>query len=670
MSASGSGGAAVSAATQREQLQADEVQFVSRVEVEDDGSGVLKLVIHRNNEEISGVLCTLAFVQSFGMFYSMIVGRLIPFDLPHLDKEYPHLYWAPWCDVLDQIRERLESATPSELNAFISALLPLIPSQPVSEHLRKLLAPRPYILYDILNNKRPVLSSGKVVLGSLWFYTGLYRWAAGHLKKQPVWSGTVGVDSMPIPTPFTEKVLERSFRDITLRPPFPINVPACCLPVPTLGSACASASSGSSGVAPAPAVTPAATPAAVDLVSSFGDVLAKVLAAAGDLPSESMPRAVSFLTNTLQPIYSVAKLAPMLAKLTDSVQLRAALASYTWPSGPDTPRVQLALQSWLGYIEDSRLIAATTSVKQQYLREFLALLPSAVPSWPTLAMQLMVPLTESLDAEVLSPLTTVSDRPSMARALMHLALSTPHIATLKTLKQHLHQLFGGEPATPAWAEQMLLEHLGPDSLAPARSAPPVAAGGPPPVSGGTPPASDRLGICLRTSGGVSAPWPALQAALAAHFQDDVFVGQQHRPMVPVVYASVSAAAWSTTSAGRSFWTIPLGNGLTGTITSQRGDGSPLDPPLYPATPQLFARQVQSPPPFFPPSTLGKRPRSPSPPRSRSPQPPRGPARPAPPGAAPPRRPGPTTIAHTPLYRSGARALVTKSWPAREGPAHL
>ena len=93
---------------------------------------------------------------------------------------------------------------------------------------------------------------------------------------------------------------------------------------------------------------------------------------------------------------------------------------------PDTSRIRQACLGWLQHIDDSNLVAATVSVKQKLLGELLSLLPAAMDCWVSFAMKLMVALSDLVSADELNPLLSVTDRSSMARALMTITVTTPH----------------------------------------------------------------------------------------------------------------------------------------------------------------------------------------------------------------------------------------------------
>ena len=646
-------------------LRPEDVQFVARVE---DDSGVLKLVVIKADKvEVSGVPCTLPFAQSFGMWYSLITGRLTPLDVPLLAQEFPEFYWATWTDVLDVLRVRLESITSAELNLLIAKLLGGIPVTAVVEEVRILLLKSPYYLFDLLNGSRSPMTVGKTVLGNLWWHYGVYKWVATSLAKKPVWSGSVGADYLPgSGSPFSSaKSLERLFGAVIphLRPVVPIRPPGNAV-LPMVDSASGGA------LADSAAIATSASASAEASAATFVDVLAKVLTTTKDLPPESLPKAITFLNTVLSAISSVAKLPSMLATVKEPLQLSAALGGFSWPHGVDSLRVIQALQSWLKYVEDSHLVTATVSVKQRYLDELLSLLPLSDVCWTSLAMQLMVSLGDSFTSDALEKLVAVHDRPSMAWALAELTLSTGQTASLKAIKSQLQRLVGSGPSTPPadWATQMVGRYLGKDNTTPLlRTEPGRPSAVPSLPSRPTSNTLERMGICLRLEGAAPVPWPALQAALAAHFGDDVFVARQSNPLVQYIYASVGIDAWTRTSAGRSYWRIPLGSGLSATVTNKRGNGTLVEPPIFTASPQAVTDYLRCQGTTShcgsSAAMLGKRQRSPSPPAAVFSHPPRwsGPRA---------QTSGRGSVVSAPSFRGGARALVTRGWPARRGPANL
>ena len=647
----------------RQALRPEEVQFVARVE---DDSGVLKLVIIKADKvEISGVPCTLPFAQSFGMWYSLITGRLTSLDIPLLVQEFPDLYWATWTDVLEVIRNRLENVSVGDLNLIIAKILGCIPVPAVAEDVRGLLIKNPYYLFDLFNGSRTPSTGGKMVLGTLWWHYGVYKWVASTLTKKAVWNGPVGSDLLPGPSsPFSSaKSLERLFGIAIphLLPTLKIRPPASAV-IP--GTDVAQGGNASDVPGAHPPVSVSAEPG----YGSLADVLTKVVTTTRDLPPESLPKAMTFLNSVLSPIASVAKLPSMLATIKEPLQLSAALAGFSWPHGVDAARVTHAMQSWLTYVDASHLVAATVSVKQRYLDELLSLMPKADVCWTTLAMQLMVSLGDHFTTEALQKLVSVNDRASMAWAIAELTLSTGQISSLKEIKAQLQRLVGAGPSCPPpeWATMLVNQYLDKGSSGQPAS---VEQGGAsmtsPSASGSNCSTLGLTGICLRVEGPTKMPWPALQAALAAHFAEDVYVARQSNPMVQLIYASV-ATAWARTAAGRSFWRIPLGSGLSATVTNKRLNGTPVEPPLYTASPQAITDYLQSQSgetPVGPLRTsLGKRHRSPPPVAGNSSRPPR------PLSHVSTSSRGAVTM--TPSFRGGARALITQSWPARRGPGNL
>ena len=208
---------------ERQKLKPEDVSFVTRVA---DDSGVLKRVIFKGKLEISAVVCTLDHVQSFGMWYSLLVGKLPALDVALLARDLPQYLWLPWGRVLEVMRLRLDNISVDDLNLVNVEILGFIPHLHTAEEVRKLLLEDPFHLLDILNDDRVPLSGGKVVLGSLWVYYGVYRWVSVQQGKQPLWNGTVNKDScLPEPSPFTAKALERNFGDASLRPAIPLRHP-------------------------------------------------------------------------------------------------------------------------------------------------------------------------------------------------------------------------------------------------------------------------------------------------------------------------------------------------------------------------------------------------------------------------------------------------------------
>ena len=189
----------------RAALRAEDVQYVVRVA--DDG-GVLRLVVVKEKVEISGAVCTTAYVESFGMWYSLILGRLTDVDIALLTREHPRFLWFYWVDVVKYLRSRLETIATPDLNLLIGELLGHIPSPLVAEEVRSLLSSpggNPYYLLDLLNGDRQPLSGGRALLGCLWFRCGVYRWVAAMNGKHPVWSGAVTSECLPEASPFTQK---------------------------------------------------------------------------------------------------------------------------------------------------------------------------------------------------------------------------------------------------------------------------------------------------------------------------------------------------------------------------------------------------------------------------------------------------------------------------------
>ena len=177
-------------------------------------------------------------------------------------------------------------------------------------------------------------------------------------------------------------------------------------------------------------------------------------------------------------------------------------------------------------------------------------------------------------------------------------------------------------------------------------------------------------MCLRVDGATSLPWPALQAALAAHFADDVFVSHQPQALVGFVYGSVISVAWSQASRGRDSWRILLGGGHVASVMARRGDGSPIDPPRTAADLHTFVATWERGTAVSPRKRL-RGPSSPEPASSRSSRDARAslPGGAAPAGAAP--RPWPSRpITTLPQVRGAARALVAPRYQARRGPGNL
>jgi hypothetical protein len=638
-------------------LRPEHVQLVLRVE---DLSGVLQLVIQKNDKkELSAVPCTPELIQCFGTFYSVITNQLTSLDLPLFLRDYPDFYWATWSDVADYVRSRFDAATPGDLNLIIAEILGYIPYAPLVEELRKALVKNPSYLIDLLNFTRQPISRGKILLSQLWMCSGVYLWAAAASKKKPLWSGPVGSDSMPTPSPFTEKELERNFREVLAT-----FVPSPALQLPGFSAPLSIEDSVDFGRGPSPYD---------DDPTPFAEVLNKVLSATGDLPQESVAKAVIRLHTELSPICSVAKLTPLLLRATDPAQLTAMLSVFSWPQGPDSPKVTAALVRWLRFVDSANLISATLSVKQKILRETLKLLPEDVPCWLTLAIDLTVSLGDAFRPEELDPLLRATTRASVAQALGSLTVAATTHSALKAIQSNFQRVLGGQPPPTDWAAQMVSQYLSSGSSVPQEGFKPTSLTAP--YSSSSLSSTSRIGVHMSVDGSSVVPWPSLQSALAAHFSDDVHVGQPMRPQVRYVYASVSSEAWSRTAAGRSGWQIPLGCGLSATITCKRGDGSPVDPPIKAAPLHTFTQHLHAPDASAASSSLGKRSRSPSLP-SRSPQPSRrdSPSRPypqrvPPPTSSPGRRAA--SFSALPSYRrGGGRALVTRAWPGRQGPGQL
>ena len=617
----------VSVAELLQALRPADIQLVTRVW---DDTGVVKLVVLKENREISGAICTESHVQSFGMWLSLLLGKLPKSDLSLLRRYYGEYLWASWDEVLGFLRQQLIDINPDNLDLLNSEIIGCIPQAHVSDEIRKVLVSNPFHLLDILNDEKAPLSGGKAVLGSIWWYCGLYRWVCSRQAKRPIWPGTVSDDCLPIPSPYAPKALEYRFRDAgkLLRAVPPIRHPAH--PVPSV-----SADGGSS----LPNSAPASVSAGCSNPALFGDTLAKALEVARDLPTESVPKAVSLLCGVVSPIYSLQKLVHMLLPITEPVQLRATLAGFTWPHGDDRPSIQLALASWLQSVDESNLVVATTSSKQKVLSELLPMLPPTVDCWATLAIQLVVAMSDSVCSSELAPLYTVNDRASMARALTNITVATTLHSTLKALQRHLPRLVGPVPQSD-WAESMLSAFLGGEPLTPGGGAP-ASSAGPGPMAGA------RVGVSLQIDGHASLPWPVLQAALAAHFLGDAFVGPQKVPLVRYVYGSVGLDAWNQVAQGRSSWTLPLGSGLTAKLDSRRLDGNPFFAPSQAANMLAYTQSLQpkpAPRDSAPPPSLKRQ-------RSASPQPRSHPRGPPPGSGAGPR----------PIAPSGGSAR--HSWPS-------
>ena len=368
-----------------------------------------------------------------------------------------------------------------------------------------------------------------------------------------------------------------------------------------------------------------------------------------------MQKAVVFLQGNLSPIASVGRLTPMLLRLTDPVQLSAALASYSWPQGPDSTRIKQALLGWLHYVDDSHLAAVTDSVKQKALRELLSILPSEDICWKSCATKLLVAMSDTCSADELDPLLSVCDRASMARTLSVLTVNAPQLSTLKALRHHLHRLICPvQSMQPEWADQMVNQFLVAGGLSRDAASPPSL-----PQIHAAP--ESRVGICVRITG-PGVPWSLFQAALAAHFSDDAFVGPQNAEMVSYVYASVGQSAWQRVTGGRPEWSIPLGAGRYADITTRRADGTPYDPPRR-AAPQQTYSNISVP--------SQKRSRSPSMYHSDTQMAPsrgssssmQGAPIPAARWVSPP-------ILRQPIFRANPRALVTRRGQGRRGPGNL
>lgn len=612
-------------------------------------SELLKLVATKDRQEVSGLVCDREFATCFGMWYTLLLGRLTGLDVDALQSEYPDYFWGSWLDVLHTLRARLDGISEPELNHHIVQMLTHIPSSAVADEVRTVLGANPFKIFGMLNGDIDPVTRGKAVLGHLWFVCGVYRWTATLEGKQPVWSGKLSDDGVPSPGPFTVKSLEHyhtSAKSTFKVPPAMALIHASAAPIPTVDPQVSAADGLASEVHP----------------RSFAEILNRAIELAGELPPEFVPKAVAHLNTQLVSVASLKRLLPFILSIRDPEQLVATLSTHIWPTGSEAISVQLGFQRWNTFVEDAGLINATPSMQQRFLADILALIPPEVSSWRTLAAKLATRLLASLNtdgAPDVQALLLVDDHATFARTLTDLVVASTHRSFLKALKAQLQDLGNAPVSTPDWAERLLSNHLAPSATA----TPEPRLPGPP--SG---PSSGRVGVSLRVVGGISLPWLALQTALAAHLGDDVFVGRQFKPMVSTVYASVGSEAWSAAAAGRTSWQIPLGTGLVGTVDSLRADGLPLLVPRFPESPTTFASHLRDGP--APRSSLsGKRPRSTSPPAGSS----RGTSNPWPPSrtrAASSLPAQPPPVLRIPTHNVPPRALLGPARRAWRGPGQL
>lgn len=205
------------------------------------------------------------------------------------------------------------------------------------EEVRKALTADPYAVIDILNTEKPPVAKGQCLLAKVWWAYGWYRWVASQHGKVMQWSGNVAPDGTPAAGPFTQKEMERTIVDIKrellkpntpLRSPIHSSTPAASvdrhIPFP-----------------PAPDAVPA----------TFAEVQFRAIDLADDIPLEKVQEAVSFLNTQLSSIPSVSMLPPLLTRAYDGTQLSSILSSFTWPTGPEVPKLKLALFGWVQYVE-------------------------------------------------------------------------------------------------------------------------------------------------------------------------------------------------------------------------------------------------------------------------------------------------------------------------------
>ena len=101
----------------RQALTPEEVSAVTRIEDED---GELKLVVLRDRLELSGVPCTPAFLKCFGLFYSVLSGRLPAIDLVLLRRGHPGFLWMSWPDLLAEIGSILQNASKEDFLLLVA----------------------------------------------------------------------------------------------------------------------------------------------------------------------------------------------------------------------------------------------------------------------------------------------------------------------------------------------------------------------------------------------------------------------------------------------------------------------------------------------------------------------------------------------------------------------
>ena len=75
--------------------------------VDDDG-GVLKLHVVKERLDVTGVHLTEDITRSFGLWYSVMTGRLPSLDVSLLRREQSQFFWASWPDIASTISARIQ----------------------------------------------------------------------------------------------------------------------------------------------------------------------------------------------------------------------------------------------------------------------------------------------------------------------------------------------------------------------------------------------------------------------------------------------------------------------------------------------------------------------------------------------------------------------------------
>ena len=105
--------------TLRSAFPPEEITMVTRVE---DDNGNLKVTILRDRLEITGALMTEGVLHSFGLYYSVLSGRLSAIDVSLLRRNYPLLFWASWGEVASVVSTHLQECTREGFHLFVAEI--------------------------------------------------------------------------------------------------------------------------------------------------------------------------------------------------------------------------------------------------------------------------------------------------------------------------------------------------------------------------------------------------------------------------------------------------------------------------------------------------------------------------------------------------------------------